>query len=339
MNAVSSLVWRLDRTRVHALHALGPIASSLAGDRSRRVAWTLGVAVVTSLALALVVPLWMLALAPVAWGVPHLVSDVRYLVVRPGWHRRPKTLALAGTLLLVATLIFGVTAALAAAGLATLLVPDGSRGRRLAIASSLFALSALTFHARFLSDAVFVQLHNLIALVLWWRWRPRDGRAKAALAFAGLATLLLVGGGFDAALAHTRWTSPFHGLRLGALAAAVAPGLAARWARRLVVLYAFGQSLHYAVWLRMVPDDDRPQPTPRTFRATFGALRRELGPLLLVLAAALAVLLVVGATFDGARALATYLRWSALHGYVEIIALALSLARGASPAAPVVSAA
>jgi hypothetical protein len=332
---MSSLVWRLDRTRVHALHALGPIASSLAGDRSRRVAWTLGIAAVTSLALALVAPLWMLALAPVVWGVPHLVSDVRYLVVRPGWHRRPKTLAVAGGLLLVATLTFGVTAALAAAAIATLLVLDGTRWRRLAIAAPLFAFAALTFHARLLSDAVFVQVHNLIALVLWWRWRPRDGRATAALAFAGAATLLLLGGGFDAALAHTRWTSPFHGLRLGALAAAVAPGLAARWARRLVVLYAFGQSLHYAVWLRMVPDDDRPQPTPRTFAATFRALRSDLGPLLLVVAAALAVLLVVGATFDGAQALATYLRWSALHGYVEIVALALSLARGTSPAASV----
>ncbi|XXF76315.1 hypothetical protein P2318_25100 [Myxococcaceae bacterium GXIMD 01537] len=45
-------------------------------------------------------PLWSLALGPVLLGVPHLLSDVRYLVVRPGLHRRTGLAVCAGVPLL-----------------------------------------------------------------------------------------------------------------------------------------------------------------------------------------------------------------------------------------------
>jgi hypothetical protein len=43
--------------------------------------------ILTSLALAIVAPAWMLALGPLIFGVPHVASEVRYLVMRRGLGR------------------------------------------------------------------------------------------------------------------------------------------------------------------------------------------------------------------------------------------------------------
>ena len=45
-------------------------------------------ALAATLTLAVLAPRWTLALGPIVLGVPHLLADARYLVVRPGYHRR-----------------------------------------------------------------------------------------------------------------------------------------------------------------------------------------------------------------------------------------------------------
>jgi hypothetical protein len=42
-------------------------------------------------------------------------------------------------------------------------------------------------------------------------------------------------------------------------------------------LYAFGQSLHYMVWLRLMPEIDRGTPTPSSFRRAFQSLKQDFG--------------------------------------------------------------
>ena len=332
---VDTLLLPLDRVRLRAFRALGPVASSLAGSRERRVAVTLLLAVVTSLTLAVAAPVWLLTLAPLVWGVPHLVSDLRYLVVRPGWHRQPRLVWPLGIVVLAATVAVGLPLALLAAGLGVALVAGPSRARKIGFGVVLTLLAALAYLGRRYVDAGFVQGHNVVALVLWWRWRKRDRPARMALGSAALAGVLLASGALDPLLTHlTSWSAPFVYVHAGALAGTLAPGLTARWGRRLLVLYAFGQSLHYAVWLRLVPDDDRARPTPRTFRTSFAALRDDLGPLLLAAAVLLAGVYLALTFADGAFAWTMYLRASAVHGYVEVVALALSLALATSPAAP-----
>ena len=48
--------------------------------------------VAVALACTLAAPLSLLTLGPLCLGVPHLVADLRYLVVRQGLHRRPRLL-------------------------------------------------------------------------------------------------------------------------------------------------------------------------------------------------------------------------------------------------------
>src|SRR5262249_33550056 len=82
-----------DRVRSRLLRFFAPRARSLVVARDRRVALAASCLLLCALASSSVVPMWLLALGPIIWGVPHIVADVRYLVARPGYHRRPWIMA------------------------------------------------------------------------------------------------------------------------------------------------------------------------------------------------------------------------------------------------------
>jgi hypothetical protein len=90
----------------------------------------------------------------------------------------------------------------------------------------------------------------------------------------------------------------------------------------VVLSFAFMQSVHYGVWLRLMPDDLRPRAAPRPFRASWRALRDELGlwPLCAFTLAALGIALWGAVDLFGARL--GYLRLGAFHGNLELVALA-----------------
>src|SRR5262245_32161342 len=87
-HAIETALAPADALRRAALRRLGPRLRPLIADRERRVAVTAVVAILVALLGASLFPLWLLALGPVILGVPHLVADARYLVMRPGLHRR-----------------------------------------------------------------------------------------------------------------------------------------------------------------------------------------------------------------------------------------------------------
>jgi len=88
---LEGLLYVADRLRGRLLYATRPWSGRLAGDREARVAFMGVVTVAAAAAGALSFPLWMLALGPILLGGPHLLADIRYCVVRPGWHRDPAT--------------------------------------------------------------------------------------------------------------------------------------------------------------------------------------------------------------------------------------------------------
>ena len=49
------------------------------------------------------------------------------------------------------------------------------------------------------------------------------------------------------------------------------------WLKRTVFIYALGQSLHYAVWLRLMPEVDRSTANPKPFAVQLASLRMDLG--------------------------------------------------------------
>ncbi len=327
--SVETLLAPADAVRRRALMLLGSLAGPWATHREARVA-ALGVtAALTGMAGAALIPLWMLALGPIVLGVPHIIGDIRYLWVRPGHHRRALCWLAAGVPVIIGGITVKVAWGLAGAAGALLIARGGGR-RRAAGLAAVAALLALALRFPGWAEIAFAHLHNFVGVALWWAWRPRRTRLHwIPLAFfaAGAAALLA-----GAAGPLLRWAGGLEGPAtadsIAQHVAALAP-FAPRWLGvRLVLLYAFAQSFHYAIWLRLVPDDDRPRPAPRTFAGTWRALRADFGVLPLALAAAGAAALAAWAAFDLAAARNGYLRFATFHGQLELAAGALLWAEG-----------
>lgn len=326
----------LDRARVRALHWTMPLSSRLARAREARVA-AIGVSVVVFAALATVLaPLWLLALGPIFLGVPHLLADLRYCVVRPGWHRERALWISAGVPLLAVACGAGFEIGLLGVAASALII-SGELRRRVAVAAAALVLAWVGWRLDSLADLFLAHAHNFVAVALWAAWRPRATK----LHWIPIAGFLLFGAALLLGIGDAIWLRGDAGLSSGldrsSHLATLAPELSARrsaaegpgvWASRLVLLYCFAQAVHYGVWLRMVPEDDRERPTPRSFRASYRALREEIHPLILAGFALAAVALAIWACVDLVGARTGYFRFARFHGTLELLAAGLLLAHG-----------
>jgi hypothetical protein len=323
----------LDELRRRALLALGPLGPPLIRDRDLRVAAAAVFAVLFALLTTAVAPLWAMALGPVLLGVPHLVSDVRYLVVKPAVHRRRLLAICAGIPLACAAANLGMQAGLVACA-AVLVLADTTPVRRISGLAVVAALAWAAVLAGDTADLIFAHAHNFIAVAFFWMWRPRGRKLHAVpLALFVLASAAIAWGALDAAwdLAD-RWAP--EGLGTGERLASFAPDLDGPLAPRLVLLFAFAQSVHYGVWLRLVPEEARDRATPRSFSATFRALRSDFTALGLAACALLALGIACWAVFDLVSAYDGYLRLALFHGHLELAALALLWAEGRAALLP-----
>ncbi|HYH99586.1 hypothetical protein [Hyalangium sp.] len=329
MSAVEAILAPADALRARLYRLLAPWAGPLFADRARRVAWLGATQVVIAFLLTLAAPLWMLALGPVLLGVPHLVSDARYLVVRPGLHRRTVLALLCGAPLLATCLGAGPAIGLLALLPAILGAqgPWSRKGLMLTVWACLSGL-ALGFGATF--QLAFAHLHNVIAVALWWwAWRERHARAWAVPLLAAAGTVALLLGTAEPVLtALGAWTAPWTGASFTQHAEALAPRAPPVLALRLVLAFAFLQSVHYSVWLRLIPEDDRPRAAPRPWRATWRALVEDFGGVPLTLFVALAFGIAVWGVVDLTQARLGYLRLAVFHGYLELAVGALWLIEG-----------
>jgi hypothetical protein len=279
------------------------------------------VGLVAALVLSIAAPLWAFLLGPIVLGVPHLVADVRYLVVKPGLHRRPALVWTVGVPLVLAAATGSISWGLAA-GFGAIIFSGAQRFTR-ALALIGWAMVVMAAHCfPYASTLVLVHAHNFVAVGLFCAAfaRARRNGLMLAIGFVVLAAAVLAGA-FD----------PFLGSSmpaLRALARTMAPVSDPSLGARLVAVFVFAQGVHYMIWLRLVPDEARERPGLRTFASTFGALRHELGAPILFGATGFAIILTARAfgSLEGARIL--YLRGASFHGFLEIaFALHLALSR------------
>jgi|HubBroStandDraft_6_1064221.scaffolds.fasta_scaffold163032_1 hypothetical protein len=314
----------MDALRRRVLLVAAPRLRAVVVSRSRRVALVGSLSLALALAVTCVRPLWLLALGPLVWGVPHLIADVRYLVARPGLHRRRGALPAVVVGVVGLCLGFGVRAGLAAA--ATAILASGAPWRRRAPAlAACAALLAVAQASPWEADVVFLQAHNLVALGLWIAWRRRAAWREALpiAVFAAGAGLLLTApverwlaatGGLDAA-----WT----GLTIAKLGETLSLSADRVTTLRLVLFFAFAQSAHYIAWLRLIPEDDRAAKAPRSFAQSFRALRADVGPAVLWLAVAAVAVIAVTALASVSLGRDVYLGIAYFHGHLELVAAAL----------------
>lgn len=326
---------------------LGPsLMRPLVTNRELRVALSGSLGMATALVLTLTCPLLLLIVSPLLLGVPHLLSDVRYLVAQPGYHRRLQLALPVGVALLLAGTGFGMRAGLSAV-LLTLLLADGAgagrrttwvkRGLGLAIVGGLFYFGSSG--GWYWLELGLAHLHNFLAVLLFYLWQPGGQRRQGRLyvipvALFVVCAAVLMFGVLSAGPQALGAFSGYDGLDADGQRELLAPMLPLSLATRLLLLFAFAQAVHYTIWLRLIPEEARLRPAPRTFHHSLQALRKDLGSTLLALALLVGIALALWATVDLAAARTGYFRLALFHGYLEICVLALWWIEGQRRAAP-----
>ena len=341
----------LDELRRLGLRALAarPLGRMLARRRSVRVPLLMAVHALAAFALALLAPSFLIAVAPLVLGVPHLASDVRHLLLRrasPRWWLGASA-AFAAMLIAIRALAEaspalapslaveqGVAAAWVLLGTIGGAVMGTSRGRAWSAAAAAFAVAAFAVGAPRVFRMALLHGHNLIAVVIWLAlFRPRGRLVWLPVAIVlGGAGLLASGALLAVTIKHGALS--FGGLHLFAAADWLAPGLPDDAAIALAMTFAFLQSVHYAIWLGGIPAGDRPGDGSRSLRAVTRDLLRDFSPAGVAIIVALA-LLVAGVGI--AQPVATrrlFLSLGTFHGWLELAVLAYLGARGPLRPAP-----
>ncbi len=325
---VTGLLAPIDALRIAALRPWGPTLRPLILSRERRVALSGALGVTIAFAVACGAPLWGLALGPVLLGVPHVLADLRYLVVRPGLHRRGLLLVLAGIPLALAALEPQIEIGLLAAAGAVLAARASWTRKTVLLALVAISIIAAWKHG-FIAQLVLLHAHNLIALGLWWFWRKRTASAWVIPALSILGTAAIFLGAAEPMLSLTGgWSAPATGKGFTEHVEAYAPLGTPMLGLRLLLAFVFLQAVHYLVWLRLVPEDDRSRPAPRSFTASWNALRDDFGIIALAVVAAVALVIAVWGAVDLSAARDGYLRLVGFHAYLELAVAALWLAEG-----------
>lgn len=318
-------VGALDLVRRRWLKSLGPLGRVLVRDRELRVGLAGAVSIAFALTMALTYPLVLLAVSPLVLGIPHVGSDLRYLLFRPGLHRRwlflvPLAICL-GVLAYTIDVRFGFLPVV----IIGVIARHASFSRRMVpIGGGLLLIVLSSIWPRPIALA-FAHAHNFVALLLFFWWRPRIGHWHwLPIGIFVLGCIAICVGVGDWTLARTG------GLDVSAdttdlywQLAVYAPGAGLVWGTRLVLLFAFAQAMHYGVWLRLLPEEDRERATPRTFSASFAALREDWGRVGTYVIGGVALVLAVWAVIDLYDARMGYLRLVLFHGYFELAAVAL----------------
>jgi hypothetical protein len=236
-------------------------------------AWLLGAAVV-ALGLALRLPIATTVLGLAAFGVLHNVLELRYVL------GRFEAILTGPFLWLLLGLITGVVAcrllpvafgrpAEIVLGYALLGVAAAWvwRGRPLLLAAALAALglaamASLAFPAYHF--VVFTHLHNVVPLFFLWQWSASltSGRTVVRAATLGWVLgvpALLLGGVFDRWLhASATGLAGFGGSTGFGVARVAGPLTPPVWldtalAVRFLAVFAFLQTMHYVVWVGVLP--------------------------------------------------------------------------------------
>lgn len=315
--------------------------------KHRRIpALLLGHALV-ALMLALVAPTFLLIVGPLLLGVPHLVSDLRQLVLRPALPRLARPLFLGGSAALLgaralndsglwrASLLEPALASALLLGGIALALPGARLARAVVALLVALPLVGCALVWPYESQLFLGHAHNVVALLLWAAlYAPGTRAARGAAA----VVLAIVAAGAGLVLSPLAWFGFQHGSQscfgLHSLAAAdtLAPGVTSTsLALGIMVSFAFLQSVHYAVWLHAIPQAATRGDASLTFGMSFRSLRSDLGSVGLMVCIALALLVPCAGLVAPLFTKSLYLSLASFHGYLELAAAALFFVRGKGP--------
>ena len=225
--------------------------------RERRVLAGALVAVATSFAVAAWQPLIALWLGAALLGVPHVVSGLRHVAVRERL-RAPTRLFVALAIVVGVVELCGSGTRVADGAVRAYVLLFAAailvelRGRAV-VSAAVVALAALGLVAPRLTLIALAHLHGLGAVA----WFARRARARGVVVWPFVAAVCVVFvagtlGAFDALWPSQLWAP--RSAAASIVAEAAGSTVDGALLHRALFLYAFGQALHFAIWLRLVPD-------------------------------------------------------------------------------------
>jgi hypothetical protein len=323
------------RSRVMRVAVGTRLGVFLVARRDRRVAAQAACGVLVTFLLVMFAPAVMLAVGPIVFGVPHVASDVRYLVLRRGVSRPAIVLTLVFAALVTAVRGLGLLlpGALPWAGVEMTLLcawvgSAAIAGARVSGRSGLtfpvllVAGGATLFMAEHAigTSIVLAHAHNVIAIAVWLFVFRRSVRAATVpMILVGLAVIVLLSG---ATLPVSMPRSNALGFSVADAASWMAPGFSARAGIAIVLSFAFLQSMHYAVWLGWIPQEDVRAEGTLSFKMSLRSMLRDFGGRGLGVVLGLTLVVALGACFALTRTRDLYLSFAVFHGYLEIAMLA-----------------
>lgn len=327
----------LDRARRlwFALLLRSRTLSHVLSRRERRITVVTALSVILAFGAALFLPVLLFVLGPILLGVLHVAADVRYLVLRRSLSRWWQNSVWVGCAALVAVrgleelgalsdaarVETSVAAAFIAVAIGAGVAQDGGKWRALGAALALSLGASLSLAHPSASRLVFVHAHNVVAIVLWVYLYARRTSALFPLGLMVSGAVVLGSGALYRVTAESLGVSAF-GLHVLSISDWIAPFATPSLAIGGVCCYAFLQSVHYGIWLNVVPQEELKNQGSLTFRMSVRSLFADLGAPC-VLAVALALFAVVaGACIDVHRARGLYLSLAMFHGYLELALLA-----------------
>lgn len=315
-------------------------------DRPTRLAIHFSLVLILALGLALYFPLWVLAVGPVIYGLPHLVASFRYLTIVSGLQQIPRPLFLILAVLSGLVALMRLTVQFLP-GFASFLSPQITSSHWPEVAALIVGILAIALVGRLpkrrilrgliigipliycaltyplVTGGFLILAHNFVGFFHWIvgarTSRDRSVAFGALLAFS-LVHLLI----FQSAIYQGNWS--LAGISIWDLGGQIFPssGIAPRLWSSAVIAYAFGQSVHYFVWLRAIPEQQLAHNPPSSFRQSYYWLESDLG----VRGARWAVGIVLALSlvwvlprFSEARL--AYLAIASFHGYAELAGLFL----------------
>lgn len=348
--AIGVVTRPLDRMRqlVWGLTSKTAFGRACVRDRGLRLAVLAVGHMVTAFVLVLLLPLWLLLLGPLILGAPHVASDIRYLLLKPPVPLGRLGLGLILTPLLAMTVCrviastggpFLIELEVLFGGLAMLggvFVARGSTRVRGLVAVGVLAFLALALTSPYTALVVIAHLHNLVAFGLWLYFLKGEVGRRALwvvlVTYVGLGLVLLSPLVDGLALDHA--SSTLGAFNLVQMADTLAPGLSLEMGLRLVLLFGFLQSMHYAIWLRLIPQRLDARRAPPTFKRSLIRLREDFGGkafvVLVLLCLAIPLMAVI---YDAEKTRHLYLLAAISHGWIELAVIAALLASARRSAA------
>ena len=315
----------LDRIRRNCFRLFSPWLNPLFRNKSLRITVIACVFLSVAFAMSMGLPCWQLALGPILLGIPHLLGDIRFLVVRENLHKDSLFWLLVVTplslFLLLQSPAYGAGSILGA----TFLSKKSTVRHAVGLVAMALILLAL-YNSRAFLYAV-LHLHNVIAVAIWWGWnKKRQWWEGITLIVCCLFSMVILFGPIDAFAIHNSHPDlldPEYFQRT------LAPFAAEHLQFRLVMLYAFLQSFHYLIWIKLIPEESSKQPSPQSFKKSLRELHCDLGSYFLLLTGLCMLGLGAWAAFDIESARSNYLWLISFHGFLELAVCAHLVCRGA----------